>query len=57
MFNRIFTGFDALIFLAAFSGVIVLSSSYASAQGKDPCRAVSSKDNNGDSKVSLEKCP
>ena len=57
MFNRIFTGFDALIFLAAFSGVIVLSSSYASAQGQDPCRAVSSKDNSGDGKVSLEKWP
>ncbi|MBT5495279.1 MAG: hypothetical protein HOK54_06015 [Alphaproteobacteria bacterium] len=57
MFNRIFTGFDVLVFLAAFSGMIVLSSSYASAQGKDPYRAVSSKDNNGDGKVSLEEWP
>ena len=57
MFNRIFTGFDALIFLAAFSGVIVLSSSYASAQGQDPYRVVSSKDNSGDGKVSLEEWP
>lgn len=36
MFNRIFTGFDVLVFLAAFSGVFVLSSFYASAQDKNP---------------------
>lgn len=57
MFNRIFTGFDALIFLDAFSGVIVHSSSYPSAQGQDPYKVVSSKNNSGDGKVSLEEWP
>ena len=57
MFNQIFTGLDALVFLPAYNGVIVLSSSYPSAQGQDPYKVMSSKNNSGDGKVSLEEWP